>query len=167
MRTRWTRTTLLVALLAAPVFLLGDPALAVQDSEEKVLFGPIGIGIGEGARVNVYAIGNPNEQPWSFAVRFFNRRGDLVQERRFDVEPGVIASVDVAIGNPDLFPVERWGRRTLRAEIVGFNPQPDPPGNTPQRSRSTARSQDIPASCSAARTRCRRPGNDGWPLEVP
>src|SRR4029453_9798030 len=32
------------------------------------------------------------------------------------------------IGNPDIFPVDRFGRRTLRAEIVGFNPQPDPPG---------------------------------------
>ena len=128
MRTRWTRTTLLVALLAAPAFLLGGPALAVQDSEEKVLFGPIGVGVGEAVRVNVYAIGNPDEQPWSFAVRIFNRRGDLVQERRFEVVPGATASVDAAIGNPNEFPVERFGRRMLRAEVVGFNPQPDPPG---------------------------------------
>ena len=28
----------------------------------------------------------------------------------------------------DNLPVERLGRRTMRAEIVGFNPQPDPPG---------------------------------------
>ena len=32
------------------------------------------------------------------------------------------------IDDPE-FPPDSFGRRTLRAEIVGFNPQPDPPGH--------------------------------------
>ena len=123
-----TRELVIVALLATPIVLLDHGALAVQDSEEKVLFGPLGVGLGQGVRVSVYAIGNPDEQPWTFAVRFLNRRGELVQERRFEAAPGTVTSVEGSIGNPDEFPVERLGRRTLRAEIVGFNPQPDPPG---------------------------------------
>ena len=53
---------------------------------------------------------------------------DSASERRLRLAPGVTSSVAVNIGNPDIFPVEQLGRRTLRAEIVGFNPQPDPPG---------------------------------------
>ena len=124
----WFRYLLVVVLLIASVFAVGDRVSAIQDPENKVLFGPLSIGVGEAVRVNVYAIGNPNEQPWSFVVRFYNRLGDLVQERRVDAAPGVVASIDVGISNPDEFPVERLGRRTLRAEVIGFNPQPDPPG---------------------------------------
>jgi hypothetical protein len=32
------------------LLLFGERALAIQDSEDKVLFGPVGIGVGEGAR---------------------------------------------------------------------------------------------------------------------
>jgi hypothetical protein len=71
---------------------------------------------------------DPDDPQWDFVVRIFNRRGELTQEQRLRLAPGVTGSVDVNIGNPDIFPVERLGRRTLRAEIVGFNPQPDPPG---------------------------------------
>lgn len=63
-------------------------------------------------------------------MRVFNRQGAVVQGGSFQVAPGAIGSFEI-IGNPD----ERTGiavptavRRTLRAEIVGFNPQPDPPG---------------------------------------
>jgi hypothetical protein len=118
----------LLAVTTTSLLLSGGRALAIQDSEDKVLFGPVGIGAGEGARVNVYGIGNPDTAPWEFAVRVFNRRGELAQERRFQIAPGVIGSVEINVGNPDIFPVDRLGRRTLRAEIVGFNPQPDPPG---------------------------------------
>ena len=78
--------------------------------------------------MNVYAIGNPNDLPWEFAVRIFNTRGDVVQQREFRVAPGAIGSFEINIGNPNELPIDRLGRRTLRAEIVGFNPQPDPPG---------------------------------------
>jgi hypothetical protein len=127
-RSRLVRAAAVLALFAIPPVLSGGRALAIVGPEYKVLFGPVGVGAGQGARINVYGIGNPNESPWEFAVRIFNRRAELVQERRFRVAPGVIASVEVSLGGPDTFPADRLGRRTLRAEIVGFNPQPDPPG---------------------------------------
>jgi hypothetical protein len=127
-QSRWARIIAVIALFAIAGLRFGDRALAIQDSEDKVLFGPIGVGAGQGARVSVYAIGNPDTVPWDFTVRIFNRRGDMVRERKFQVAPGVIGSFEVAIQDEENFPVDRLGRRTLRAEIVGFNPQPDPPG---------------------------------------
>jgi hypothetical protein len=128
LRSRRIHVVAVVALLATSLLVFGDHASAIQDSEDKVWFGPIGVGVGQGARVNVYGLGGPDTTPWEFAVRIFNRRGELAQERRFQVAPGAIGSLEINIGNPDTFPVDRLGRRTLRAEIVGFNPQPDPPG---------------------------------------
>ena len=123
-----------LALVAVPLFLFGDRALAIQDEENRVLFGPVGIAPGERALVNVYGIGNPNEignpndLPWTFVVRTFNRRGVLVQEQKLEVAPGAIGSAEVAIQDEEYVPGTRLSRRTFRAEIVGFNPQPDPPG---------------------------------------
>ena len=54
--------------------------------------------------------------------------GKSVQERSFRVDPGAIGSFEIAIQDEEYFPPDRLGRRTLRAEIVGFNPQPDAPG---------------------------------------
>lgn len=125
LRSRRLHAITALVLLAVPLFVLGERAFAIQDSEDKVWFGPIGLGVGQGARVSVYTVGNPDIAPWEFAVRFFNRRGEVVQERKFQVAPGAIASLEV---DPSALPVDRLGRRTLRAEIVGFNPQPDPPG---------------------------------------
>lgn len=132
-RSRWVRSTALLLLVAAGLASLDDRALAVRGGE-RVLFGPVGVGRHEGVRVNVYAIGNPdiigdpNDVPWEFVVRIFNRSGQVGHEQRLQLAPGVTRSVEVNIGNPDIFPVDRRGRRTLRADIVGFNPQPDPPG---------------------------------------
>ena len=126
--SRSFRSVLIVSIITLAMFRFGDSALAIQDSEDKVLFGPIAVARDQAARVNVYAIGNPDERPWEFAVRIFNRRGVLAQERRFQIAPGVIGSVEIAIQDEENFPSDRLGRRTLRAEIVGFNPQPDPPG---------------------------------------
>ena len=73
---------------------------AIQDSEDKVWFGPVGITPGERALVNIYAIGNPemnDETPWKFAVRIFDRRGALVQVRRLELAAGVIGTVELAI----------------------------------------------------------------------
>ena len=123
-----------LALLAIPLWLSGDRVSAIQDSEDKVWFGPVGIMPGERALLNVYAIGNPDvignpdETPWSFVVRVFDRRGGIVQERRLEIAPGVIGTVEVAVQDEENIAGTRLGRRTFRAEIVGFNPQPDPPG---------------------------------------
>ena len=122
----------LVLTVAAAWGSQSNRAMAVLGGE-TAQFGPLGVAPDEAVRVNVYAanpgrIGDPNDAQWDFVVRIFNRRGELAQEQRLRLAPGVTGSVDVNIGNPDIFPVERLGRRTLRAEIVGFNPQPDPPG---------------------------------------
>ena len=132
LRSRGFHVLAVIALLVVPLFMVGDRALAIQDSEDKVWFGPIGLGAGQGARVNVYAIGNPDtignpdERPWTFTVRIFNRQGKTVQQRTFQLAHGVIGSFEIAV--TDDLAVDRLGRRTFRAEIVGFNPQPDPPG---------------------------------------
>jgi len=125
---------LLALALSVPFFMFGDRVLAIQDSEDKVWFGPVGITPGERALVNIYAIGNPdeignpNEFPWTFVVRVFDTRGKLVQEQKLQLATGVIGSVAVAIQDEENTTATRLSRRTFRAEIVGFNPQPDPPG---------------------------------------
>jgi len=134
LRTRSVRAFLMVVALAIPLVLFGHRVLAIQDSEDKVWFGPVGITPGERALVNIYSIGNPNEignpdeTPWNFVVRVFDRRGTLVQERRLQLAPGAIESVELAIQDEVNATTTRLSRRTFRAEIVGFNPQPDPPG---------------------------------------
>ena len=125
---RVLRNSALVALLAIVMLSSGGRAATIQGTEGTVFLGPIGVAKTEAVRVNIYAIGDEENLPWEFVVRIFNTRGEVGVERRFTVAPGVTRSVDVNIGNPDIFPVETLGRRTLRAEIKGFNPQPDPPG---------------------------------------
>ena len=137
LRSRLVRATVVLVLFAIPLSWFGERALAIVGPEYKVLFGPIGIGVGQGARINVYGVGNPNESPWEFAVRIFNRRGEVVQERRFQVAPAAIASFEVNVGNPNDFPADRLGRRTLRAEVVGLQP-PAIPGTPPQPDKYTA-----------------------------
>jgi hypothetical protein len=125
---RLVRSSGLIALLAVMVSWSGSGAATIQGTEGTVRLGPIGVAKTESVRVNVYGIGDPNDVPWDFVVRIFNTRGDIGAEQRVTIAPGVTRSVEVNIGNPDLFPADSLGRRTLRAEIVGFNPQPDPPG---------------------------------------
>jgi hypothetical protein len=131
----WIRLTAVFALFGITLFGLGDRAVAIQDSEDKVWFGPVGITPGERALVNIYAggnpdlIGNPNEHSWVFGVRVFNRRGQVVQEQRLALATGTVGSVELAVqAEENTGTVPALGRRTFRAEIVGFNPQPDPPG---------------------------------------
>jgi len=132
-RSRWIQSVVLVALLAAPLLLFSDRAAAIQDSEDKVWFGPVTLGIGQAVRVNAYAIGTSSPSTvasplWTFTLRIFNTRGVVAEEYRVQAATGITRFFNVAIQDPDYFPVDRLGRRTFRAEIVGFNPQPDPPG---------------------------------------
>ena len=90
-------------------------------------FGPVGIARGQLLRVNVSGIGHPNDLPWTFHVRVLDAEGDVVVERRLEVRPGVSRYVDVRFEDGEDVPSR--ARRVLRAEIVGFNPQPDPPGD--------------------------------------
>jgi hypothetical protein len=168
LRSRWIHGAVLVALLATPLFLFSHRALAVQDSEDKVWFGPIGITPGQRALVNAIGnpevIGNPNETPCNFVVRVFDRRGTLIQERPLQLAAGVIGSVELAVQDEENVIAVPLSRRTFRAETVGFNPQPDPPGKRAVTSRWSIASRDGPVFCSGGPTRCprrrssRRPG---------
>jgi hypothetical protein len=135
LRSRRIRALAAFVLAATPLVLFGDRALAIQAPDDKVSFGPVGIATGQRALVNIYAIGDPNEignpdeTPWTFVVRLFDRRGVVVQERTLQFAAGAIGAVELAV--PGLEPgisVPAIRRTTFRAEIVGFNPQPDPPG---------------------------------------
>ena len=134
LRGRRLLSLVTLALVAVPLFVFGDRALAIQSSEDRVLFGPVGIAPGERALVNVYAIGNPDvvgnpeDKPWTFVVRTFDRRGALLQEQKLQVAPGVIGSVELVVQDPEYVPGTRLSRRTFRAEIVGVDPLPEPPG---------------------------------------
>ncbi len=132
--SRWIRVTAVCAVLGLALFRFGDRAVAIQDSEDKVWFGPVGITPGERALVNIYAIGNPNDvgnpndRPWDFLVRVFDRRGTLIQEQPLQLAPGAIGSIELTVQDERNLILTPLSRRTFRAEIVGFNPQPDPPG---------------------------------------
>lgn len=125
MRRSIGKTVCLWAALALALGWSSSSALAIRDSE-KALFGPVGVTAGHILRINVYGIGNPNDAQRSFVIRLFDTRGEVVGERRLQLPPGVTGAADFRVGDGDLVP-DRTGRRTLRAEIVGFNPQPDPP----------------------------------------
>jgi hypothetical protein len=132
--SRYFRVTAAIVLLGVALIYSADRAGAIQDSEDKVWFGPVGITPGERALINIYTIGDPDiagtptHLPWDFIVRVFDRRGTLIQERTLRVAVGAIATVEVAVQDEENSLVA-VGRRTFRAEIVGFNPQPDPPGH--------------------------------------
>ena len=134
LRSRRTHVLAALALLVTSLFLVGDRALAVQDPDFKVLFGPLGIAPGQRALVNVYAIGNPDvvgnpeDIPWDFLVRVFDRRGAVIQERRLQLARGVIGSVELLVQEEEHATAPRLSRRTFRAEIVGSTPRPDQPG---------------------------------------
>jgi hypothetical protein len=129
MKTQWRVVHTLAALSVAALAVVGSaaPAYAFQDGE-KALFGPIGVTRGQMVRLSVYGIGNPDSAPWDFVVRVFNVRGEKVREIRLQRAPGVPGFADVAFQDSEEFPPDIFGRRTMRAEIVGFNPQPDQPG---------------------------------------
>jgi hypothetical protein len=134
-QSRWIRLAAVIAVIGLSLVWHGGRAMAIQDSEDKVWFGPVGITPGERAMVNVYSVGNPDTignpdvRPWTFVVRIFDRRGQVVQERRLQLATGSIGSVEVGVQDEENTGIAiPLSRRTFRAEIVGFNPQPDPPG---------------------------------------
>jgi hypothetical protein len=135
-------SVLTVATMVAGAGLFNSRAArAVSDERLKVLFGPVGLTRVDVLRVNVYGIidpnqiGDPNEigDPnllWQFEVKIFDATGRLAKTSRLGpVAPGATAFSDFAISDEEYLPPrDRFGRRTYRVEIVGFNPQPDPPG---------------------------------------
>ena len=84
---RFVGSSAVIALLAVAMFSSGDRALAIQGTEGKVLLGPIGVAKNEAVRLNICAIGDPDDVPWDFVVRIFNTRGELGAERRSTTSP--------------------------------------------------------------------------------
>ena len=133
---RSRRTHALALAMLAALFMFGGRARAVEDPDFRVLFGPVGIAPGERALVNIYAIGNPNEIgnpndiPWTFLVRVFRsaphaRSGAAAAAWALESSAQSRLPFRMRKISSSAIP---WSRRTFRAEIVGFNPQPDPPG---------------------------------------
>lgn len=128
--SRGARLALLILVLSS----LPMGVAAISDENDTTLFGPVGVSVAEGVRVNILAIGDPDSigdpgiRIRTFTIRVFTRSGRLAIERRVDVMPGAFVTVALGPLDPAQFPPDSLGRRTLRAEIVGFNPQPDPPG---------------------------------------
>lgn len=119
---------LALAASTAALGVLTVPAEAVIAIVRPVHFGPFAIVRGEIARMNLGALGVPGTAPTEVEVQFLNAHGNVVKDERVTVAPGTTRFVQVAVGNPNEFPPDAFGRVTLRAVIVGFNPQPDPPG---------------------------------------
>ena len=89
---RSRRTHALALAILAALFMFGGRARAIEDPDDRVLFGPVGITAGERALVNVYAVGNPmvgnpNDFPWTFVVRVFDPRGRVIQEQKLQLGP--------------------------------------------------------------------------------
>lgn len=122
-----TRTWVGALVLAFALAFLSAPAHAVRDGE-KALIGPFGATTGEVVRVSVHPVVNSHTLPWEFVIFFFDVSGQKFREFRLQQEPGTIGFAEVFIRDEDNLPADPLGRRTLRVEIVGFNPQPDPPG---------------------------------------
>jgi hypothetical protein len=121
------RAPICAALVVAAALSLTTSAYAIRNSEQA-RFGPVSVADGQILRINVYGIGNPDISSWTFLVRILDANGEVVNERRLQLRPGVSGVVNLKVGEGGLVP-DRNRRRTLRAEIVGFNPQPDPPGD--------------------------------------
>jgi hypothetical protein len=123
-RWRAARALVLAALTIGAVLWVSPSLLAIR-SGDIALFGPVGITRGQMLRLNVSGIGNPNDMPWTFHARVLDAAGAVVVERRLELRPGVTGFVDVRFGEGQAAP--QTARRVLRAEIVGFDPQPEPP----------------------------------------
>ena len=95
------------------------------------------------------------------SLRIFNRSGQVAQEQRLRLAPGVTRSVEINIGNPDIFPVDRLGRRTLRARSSASTRSPIRQAYISRPWRSTTWIREAPASCLVVRTRCRPPHSEG------
>ena len=117
---------LVLAASTIAAVLWGSSSLSAIRGGVLAVFGPVGITRGQVLRLNVAAIGNPNDMPWTFHARVLDAAGDVVMERRLELRPGVSGSFEVRFGEGQDLPAN--ARRVLRAEVVGFDPQPEPPG---------------------------------------
>jgi hypothetical protein len=89
----------------------------------------IGLGPDETARVNVVSLGGPDTLPWRGRASFFDGAGNPVKQSDLNIGPGRSALSEVGFQEVENVPADsKAPRKTIRLELVGFNPQPDPPG---------------------------------------
>ena len=108
LRSRRTHAVLALAL-SVPLFMFGARARDSRLRRQSVVRSRRDTP-GEHALVNIYAVGNPNdvgnpnEIPWTFVVRVFDTRGNVVQEQKLQLAAGMIGSVAVAVQDEDVHP---------------------------------------------------------------
>jgi hypothetical protein len=90
--------------------------------------GLIGFGKDETVRLNVVSLGGPDTRPRRVQSTFFDADGNVVKRAEMEIAPGQSSSMDVGFQEVENTPVPSVARKQLRMELVGFNPQPDPPG---------------------------------------
>jgi hypothetical protein len=92
----------------------------------SILFG---LGEDETARVNVVNLGRPDTLAWQVHSTVFDALGNAVKRSNVEIAPGESSSMDLGFQEVDEMPRDtKVPRKQLRLELVGFNPQPDPPG---------------------------------------
>lgn len=133
MKTRNRLTTLIAAtiavgLLAAILAFRGArQAVAFHETENRVLHsGMFGIAPLQTAQINLVNIGNPHvtaARACNAEIKFYDGQGNVLGQSRVSLMPG--QSDSLGLSHREL---GRRGRVQIRAELVGFNPQPDPPG---------------------------------------
>jgi hypothetical protein len=91
--------------------------------------GLIGLGEDETVRVNLVNLGGPDTHPRRVQTTFFDALGKMVKRSEVEIAPGQSSSMDVGFQEVEEMPRDvKVPRKQLRVELVGFNPQPDPPG---------------------------------------
>jgi hypothetical protein len=91
--------------------------------------GLIGFGEEEAARLNLVSLGGPDMRPWRLKITVFDALGKVVKQSDVEIPPGQSSSMYVGFQEVEEMPREaRVPRKQFRLELVGFNPQPDPPG---------------------------------------
>lgn len=116
----------MLAVLAAFAALWNSPSVsAISDEEGKLHTGMFGLAPQQTARLNLVHIGDPNENPAPCAAEmvFYDGFGNRLAQSRVQLRAGESALLDLQHQQ-----LGRAGRVQVRAEWVGFNPQPDPPG---------------------------------------
>jgi hypothetical protein len=103
-----------------------EPSIALPSSCGSCLHhsGMLAIAALQTARLNVFNQSNPNEtSPLILELRFYDDRGVVVTQTRVNLMPGQSGFLELSHRE-----LGRSGRVPIRAEVVSFNPQPDPPG---------------------------------------
>jgi hypothetical protein len=85
--------------------------------------GRLAIAAFQSARLKVVTVGNPDTLPVAVEMKFYEATGAQLAQSRVSLLPGQSGFLELSHRQ-----LGRAGRMPIRVEVVGFNPQPDPPG---------------------------------------